>query len=249
MNNIRIHHINKKNVSSIFELECTHHSPNLRIFMNSLSKTGLIVGSSSNETFTTLRFKANSVKSFQIYKTEMEQQTKRQGLSIHIIAKMVDNLMSQLNYLLYEEHMPIIGYHSSDILVINDDTFVFINYENMVKTNQHNQHNQHNKGIFNEFFTITMPFDHNDFFVSPEQMRIKELPAKIHYHSCYFSVALFIVYALLGNDEFYQDYVIHQNPQAIINCLDTHVIKDTKMYWLLSRCLAEDPNERCVLFV
>lgn len=243
MNNIHIHTINEKNGSSIFELECIVHSPNLRIFMNSLSKTGLIVGSSSNETFTTLRFKANSVKSFQVYKTEMEEQTKTPGLSIDIIAKMVHHLMCQLKYLLYEEHMPIIGYHSSDILVINDDTFVFINYENMVKTNQHN------KGFFNEFFTITMPFHHSDFFVSPEQLRIKELPAKIHYHSCYFSVALFIIYALLGNDDFYQDYVIRENPQAIINCLDTHVIKDTKMYWLLSRCLAEDPNNRCVLLV
>lgn len=243
MENIHIHHINEKNGSSIFELECIHYSPNLRIFMNSLSKTGLILGSSSNEIFTTLHFKANSVKSFQVYKTEMEQKNKTQGLSIHIIAKMVHNLLTQLNYLLYEEHMPIIGYHPSDILVINNDTFVFINYENMVKTNPYN------KDFFNNFFTITMPFDHKDFFVSPEQMRIKELPAKIHYHSCYFSVALFIIYALLGNDDFYQDYVIHQNPQTIINYLDTHIIKHTKIYWLLSRCLAEDPNERCVLLV
>ena len=80
-------------------------------------------------------------------------------------------------------------------------------------------------------------------------MSITKLPSRLHYKCCYFSFALFIIYALLGNDDFYQDYVIQQNPQTINNWLDTHIIKDTKMYWLLSRCLAEDPNDRYILLV
>ena len=31
--------------------------------------------------------------------------------------------------------------------------------------------------------------------------------------------------------------------------LDTHPIKNTKLYWLLSRCLLEDPNKRSIIFI
>lgn len=246
MNNIHINHID----SSIFELECIYNSHNLHIFMNSLIKTGLIVGGSSNETYTKIRFKANSVKPFKKYKEEIYHKTKNQGFSINTIANMIHTLTTQLLYLIEQEMTTIIGYHPSDIIVINDDTFVCINYESMLKINQYNHnHNKDNQYFSNNFSTITMPFHTNEIFVSPEQMNITELPATLHYKSCYFSFGLFIIYALLGNDEFYQEYLIHKNPQNIIELFHTHPIKNTKIYWILSRCLAEEPINRTILWV
>ena len=37
--------------------------------------------------------------------------------------------------------------------------------------------------------------------------------------------------------------------EVTLKHLDTHPIKDTKLYWLLSRCLLEDPNKRSIIFI
>ena len=40
--------------------------------------------------------------------------------------------------------------------------------------------------------------------------------------------------------------IFDNNP---LSYLDKHPIKNTKLYWLLSRCLEEDPNKRSIIFI
>ena len=53
---------------------------------------------------------------------------------------------------------------------------------------------------------------------------------------------------LLG-DEFYKDYLKHQKPEKIIEHLNSHPIKGTKLYWLLSRCLVKESKNRSILLI
>ena len=78
---------------------------------------------------------------------------------------------------------------------------------------------------------------------------IKEIPSYIHYKTSYFSLACLIIYAILGDDEFYVEYLRHKQIDKIIEYLDKHPIKQTKIYWLLSRCLVEEPNNRSILLI
>jgi len=96
---------------------------------------------------------------------------------------------------------------------------------------------------------ISCPFTANDFYVSPELLNINKLPSYVHYKTSYFSLACLIIYSLSSNDKFYKEYLNDKQPDRIIEILNNHPIKNTKMYWLLSRCLVEDPKNRSILFI
>jgi serine/threonine protein kinase len=153
-------------------------------------------------------------------------------------AKLIRSLVHQLSYLLANTSSTILGYTPENIIVINDETFAFLGSELVanidVDTNQ---------------AMICCPFSPKDFFFSPELINIKEIPAYIHYKTSYFSLACLIIYTLLGDDEFYIEYLRHKKIDKIIEYLDKHPIKQTKIYWLLSRCLVEDPNNRSIILL
>jgi hypothetical protein len=99
---------------------------------------------------------------------------------------------------------------------------------------------------------ISYPFSQNDFFISPELLKIKEIPSYIHYKTCYFSLGLFILYILTNNDEMYSEYLKgYENDRyiKISEWLETVHIKNTKLYFVLSRCLNKIPENRKILFI
>jgi hypothetical protein len=54
---------------------------------------------------------------------------------------------------------------------------------------------------------------------------------------------------MLGDDEFYREYLTHKQPSKILEELKNHPVKHTKIYWLLSRCLVEEPNNRSIILI
>ena len=96
---------------------------------------------------------------------------------------------------------------------------------------------------------ISCPFKPTDFFFSPEMIKIKELPAYVHFKISYFSLACLIMKLLLGDDEFYMEYLKDNHSSKILEYLNNHPIRETKIYWLLSRCLVEQPNNRSILLI
>jgi hypothetical protein len=141
-----------------------------------------------------------------------------------------------LAYLIKTETTCIIGFSVENIIVINDSKFVFIGSEYLAK-------------MLGTQMQISFPFTQQEFYVSPELLREKELPIYVHYKSSYFSFACLIIHLILLDDSFYDEYLEHKNPEKIIECLQKHFIKDTKIYWLLSRCLVEDYKKRSILFI
>jgi hypothetical protein len=204
--------------------------------INSLIKTRIIQGGSTNATYKQLTFKASSVKTLEEYQKDNLVSYGKKAILIPNLANMIRHLTTQLQYLIERESSTIIGYNTSDIIVINDEKFAFLGSEFIAN-------------IDDDMATISCPFSTNDFFISPELFTIKEIPSTIHFKTAYFSLGMLFIYMLLGEDEFYIDYIKHKQPKKIIDLLHNHPIKNTRLYWLLSRCLVEDPKDRCIILL
>ena len=234
--------IEEKN--KIFKIIFNYPSP---IIINSLLKPKLIQGGTSTHDFKTLKFKADSVKT--LYQLQKERGKKQ--LNMTEITSLIKTLTSQLSYLLTTEYHSILGYNPENIIVINDHIFAHIGSELLIKVQEDNM------------VLISYPFTPHDFFVSPELLIIKELPSYCHYKTAYFSLGCLALYTLLSDNEFYTNYLQEQEqtlkqeqkqeqkqiPINLENLLQSHPIKHTKMYWLLSRCLTKDPKTRSILFI
>ena len=205
--------------SARFRIEFSY--PN-SLFVRSLIKTKLILGATTTSDSKIIQFNAVSVKSFKQHKISIAEAT-----------LLTENLTRQLQYLI-EQDTPhtILGYNPENIIVINDTTFAFLGGEMIIPI-------QENKIL------ISSPFCATDFYLSPELRSIMVLPSYVHYKTSYFSLACVILYALLSNKDLYYK----EEKREIIQCLHEHPIKYTKLYWLLSRCLDDDPEKRSILYI
>ena len=206
----------------IFKINFAYPS---RALINSLIKTKIIQGGTATDDYKTLQFKANTVTTLIRNKTAA------------FAAQMTSSLATQLNYLITSESRTIIGYAPENIIVINGKKSAFIGSEWVVE-------------LEGTMFQLTYPFGPTDFFVSPELFKVKELPSYVHYKTAYFSLACLIAHVLLGTEhEYYNEYLKNKNPETILTYLNNHSINGTKLYWLLSRCLVDDPRKRSILYI
>ena len=207
--------------------------PNV-ILINSLIKTKIIQGGTSTTDYKTLKFKAETVKTLHQFQEEKQKERGKKQLNMNETASLIVDLTTQLSYLL-SISQTIIGYNSENIIVINGKTFAFLGSELLSK-------------VEDNVALISYPFATTDFFVSPELLNVKELPSYIHYKTAYFSLGCLVLQALLSDDEFYSDY-LNTKQINLDNVLKLHPIKDTKLYWLLSRCLVDEPKKRSILLI
>jgi serine/threonine protein kinase len=210
--------------------------PNISL-IDSLINTNIIQGATLSEDYTLIKFKANNVRTFSQYQEDQKTQTGTIKLGCQHALAMVYTLVGQLNYLISIKSTTILGYTQSNIFVINENKFIFLD------TDMISEIDNKNKTV------VSCPFNTTDFFVSPEILKIKTLPSYVHYKTAYFSLACLIIYALQGNLEFYDDYLKFKEIANILECLKNHPIKDTKLYYLLSRCLVEEPEKRSIILI
>jgi hypothetical protein len=220
---------------SLFKIEFKYTAYSL---INSLIKSRIIPGAYTDEKYRIIKFKAHSVKTLKQYQHDYQLAHGRRNIAIPDAAKLISTLTKQLSYLIQKESSTIIGYNSEEMIVINDEKFAFLSSELVADIDPESQ-----------LAMISCPFSTNDFFVSPELFKIKELPAFIHYKTSYFSLACLALHLLLEDDEFYTEYTKHKQPEKILQKLSSKPIKETKLYWLLSRCLVEEPSERSILLI
>jgi len=206
--------------------------------INSLIKTRLIPGSSTDETYKLIKFKAETVKSLKEFQDNSYGRHGKKGLIVSDIAKMIRSLSIQLSYLIEEQSSTIIGYNPENIIVINDEKFAYLGSEFVAKIDEDT-----------EEAMISCPFTTTDFFVSPELLKIKEIPAYIHYKISYFSLACLLLFSITGDNEFYEEFLIHKEPLKMLESLNNHPIKNTRIYWLLSRCLVEEAKKRSIILI
>jgi serine/threonine protein kinase len=223
--------IQDKNNKTMYKIEFNYPCPAL---IRSLIKTHIIQGTITDD-YTTLRFKVLSVKSFPQF---IEQHNKVRGspkISINLAAKMISNLSAQLSHLISNESKTIIGYAPENIIVLNDETFAFLDSELVADIDP----------VGKEMATVSCPFNVTDFFASPEMLKITELPSYVHYKTSYFSLGCLLLYALTEcKEDFYKEYL----KDKLHEYLNRLHFKNTKLYWLLSRCLVEDAEKRSIIY-
>lgn len=227
--------ITVNNETGIFRIQFAYSSPETA---RSLLKTKLIQGGTSTDNYKVIQFKANSVRSLAQFRSELKSSTGAPTLPISIAAHMTACLTKQLDHLISHESRTIIGYSAEDIIVINNQKFAYLGSEFLTKIDYTNNTTQ-----------LCSPFTSADFFVSPELLKITELPAQVHYKTAYFSLACLIVFGLLDSQDFYTEYLRDKQASNILSALQSHPIHGTKLYWLLSRCLLEDPEKRSILLI
>jgi hypothetical protein len=215
--------------TNIFKIELKKPNPVLL-----LSLTKFIKGSTCSDDYLLLTFKAYSVEMLPSYKEKSEKS------SICTAANVLTTLTSQLKYLFDEYIVTFLGFNPENIMVINDHTFLSLDIELMTEIDENN-------------ITFFTPFTSRDFFFSPELKRATKLPCIVHYKTAYFSLGCLLLYVLLGYDDaFYREYLLLDSEnmeQLFKKYLANHPIKETKLYWLIERCLVEEPEKRSILFI
>ena len=226
--------IQDKNNKTMYKIEFNYQCPSL---VRSLTKTHIIQGGTITDDYLTLRFKALSVKSFSKFQEQHKKVRGSSILSINLAAKMISSLTAQLSHLINSESQTILGYAPENIIVINDNTFAFLDSELLAYIDP----------VGKEMATISCPFNTTDFFASPEMLKIKELPSQVHYKTSYFSLGCLLLFALTEGSFALTE---GRNAGALGNFALTQLhFKNTKLYWLLSRCLVEEPEKRSILFI
>jgi len=213
----------KNTANSVFRIEFINSNS---IIINSIIKTNIIEGASATNNYKTIQFKAHSITPFLIFQKENK-------IKIPIAAQIISDLSKQLHYLT-QNHHAVICYSPENIFVINNSKFVFLGDDDQIRE------------IKKNFFLISYPLN-KEIYMSPELLKLKEIPAYIHYKSSYYSLACFIVFALCGETNSINKK-INEN-KNIIEYLCDHPIKGTKLYWLLSRCLDEIPEKRSIVLI
>ena len=202
-------------------------------------KTHIIQGGTLTDDYLTLRFKALSVVPFPKFQEQHKMVRGSKSLSINLAAKMLSSLSKQLSHLISNDSQTIIGYAPENIIVINGETFAFLDSELIAYIDP----------VGKEMATISCPFNVTDFFASPEILKITELPSQVHYKTSYFSLGCLLLYALTEEENFYKEYLKELKCEKIHEYLTQLHFKNTKLYWLLSRCLVEEPEKRSILFI
>ena len=208
--------------------------------IKSITKTRIILGATTTEKYRSLTFKATSVLTFFDFQKELERENKSLKLTYNLALKMTHNLVTQLNYLITQFSKTFLGFSPKNLIIIDKSKFVYLCDEFLLDIIKNGENG--------EKLLIKSPFTRDDFFFSPELLSVKEIPSFVNYKVSYFSLSLLILYTLLGDDDFIYSEDL-QEKDKISHRMETLIIKNTKLYWLLERCLVEEPKNRSILFI
>lgn len=195
--------------------------------IKSITKTKIILGPTITNNYTAISFNANNIKTWKEY-------YKVGQVSYNTFMRLIYYLSIQLKYLIETCNKAFIGYSPEHIVVINNERFVYLHVNQL--------HNIHY-----EYINITYPFSPGEFYMSPEHRTIKEIPANIHYKACYYSLACLIIHGYSNQKYDLKD--LNNMNNNINNKLELLPIKDTKLYYLLKRCISDDIKNRCILYI
>jgi hypothetical protein len=152
---------------------------------------------------------------------------------------MLHNIGKQLLHL-EENNKGILFFDLEDIIVINDNTFVFINVDKILESK-------------NRLFTLMTPIQMKSLFLSPELKGKLTLPLEIYNTSSYYSLALLLIYCLYGTTFFTQNIQNIQNIQSNKDSTKKFSFLDaifsTNLYYFLIRCLKLDPYQRKFIYI
>jgi hypothetical protein len=207
---------------SLFEIKCNKNNNTIFPFLlRSLTISKIIKNYTILDDGNTLMIKASSIKTYHDFKNEQKILNKTDKLSYTNLLKIAYYLSRQLSYLITNEYKCFYTYDPNNIIVIDNNIFVYLSQE-------------HLKEIKNENICIYHPISKKNNYLSPELLNTTILPIMINFKTIFYSLGLIILESLSSNSD--------DN-----NKLNS--FKETKLYYFLERCLNKNPNERYILYI
>jgi len=196
--------------------------------INSFIKTGLLNNAIAEDNYKNIYFKCSSMCLLQDIFENMKPRN---------IYKMIYDISSQMRYLLEEENSVFIGFDPKHILVVNEDTYLYINGENLERIDKQ------------ENIEIKYPPNSEDYILAPELYEISELPCKINYKCSYYSVGILYLYMFKIIETKNTQKVDTNDAEEITQLLKSLSLNHTKVFYFLQRCLQKNPVNRQIFFV
>lgn len=138
--------------------------------------------------------------------------------------------------LLERENKAIFSILIKDIIVINNNIFLFINKNKIFNINKKNIY-YFNKLSYDEILRLPINISNN--------RPIKTLPIKVYYNNIYYSFGILLLNLLYYSKK--QNYITNMNCISILNSLKKY--KNSGIYYFIKRCLQEDIEKRALLYL
>lgn len=197
-------------------------------------KKNLVIKQEKNNSFT---FKAKNVETL---KSLLKQ--KKEKLSYYHCKLLFLDMAKTIEHL-ENLDLGIISLDLDDIIMVeftdnknirsmSDDTkavtyFFYLNIDNFVE-------------LKTEKLVINSPVNKSNLFISPQVKQIKHFPTSIKKQSTYYCLALLLCHC-------FGKITKNMNYDKLIKHLE--MIKETKLYWAILRCLEQNPEDRFLLFI
>ena len=169
-------------------------------------------------------FNASSVTTLK----EFQQTLTNPNVKYQKTLDLILSLGQQLEYLIETENVSFYEYNPENVIVIDDKIFIYLSNKLNHVTNAPNKRTMEFRFPF-----IRAPH----LLISPEVATIQSIPCTINHKAIYYSLGLLSTFFLLNErvGEFHLD--------------ELNFLKNTKLYWLLLRCLDLDPLKRSIVYL
>ena len=196
-------------------------TPLINSFMNLVTKNVSTMDSKS------IFFNAFSVTTLK----EFQQTLKNPNVKYQKTLDLILSLGQQLEYLIETENVSFYEYNPENVIVIDAKIFVYLS-NNLLSVSSSSSSSGKRTMEF-RFPFIRAPH----LLISPELTKIQSIPCTINYKTIYYSLGLLSTFFLLNErvGEFHLDQI--------------DFLKNTKLYWLLLRCLDLDPLKRTIVYL
>lgn len=210
-----------KEQNTLFTIEFQKNSESL---INSIIKTKLIIASTISDDYKIFSFRCSSVKSFKKFISN------RENINYENSLKIIVSLVKQFQYLITIEYECFYEYIIENIIVIDDDKFIYLSNEDLLKLSESNKIN------------FIKPFN-REGFISPELLKINAIPSELNYKTIYYSLGALVVYFLFNKNINNKDGLKYDLNEIL------KPIEGTKLFGLLNRCLCEEANSRSIIYI
>ena len=156
---------------------------------------------------------------------EFQQTLKNPNIKYQKTLQLILSLGQQLEYLIETENVSFYEYNPENVIVIDGTIFIYLSNNLMRVFKKHTM----------EF---TFPFIRAPhLLISPELAKIQNIPSTVNHKTIYYSLGLLSLSFLLNEriGEFHLEQI--------------DFLKNTKLYWLLLRCLDLDPSKRTIVYL
>ena len=189
----------------------------------SITDPCLILGPTITDNYQTITFKAITIQTL----PEFQKKNNSKIFEHQLMLKMIITLSKQLRYFLTKTNECFLKYDPTNIVVIDDEIFLYLSSEDLVKRE-------------NEDLHIITPFTRKGY-ISPELSDITHIPETINYRTIYYSLALLVTDCAKEEEETIKESEIIENLRKNIG--------ETKLFYFLKRCFHKEIEKRMLLYI